>query len=106
MRYFIIQQYYLILKSNIILVQPFSGNNIHAMKTKFILLLFVFSFAYCTTSKVACPGAKYQGPKYKTTKFKWYWVMDSINWLYRIFSSFAIKTIEALQLLQEMFQKK
>ena len=42
------------------------------MKTKIIVLLFIIVFAGCKTAKEGCPGAKYQGPKYKTAKFKWY----------------------------------
>jgi hypothetical protein len=42
------------------------------MKTKIMLLLFVIAIAGCTTSKEGCAASKYQGPKYKTTKFSWY----------------------------------
>jgi len=42
------------------------------MKTKFLLLLFVIAFAACKTSREGCAASKYNGQKYKTTKFSWY----------------------------------
>ncbi len=42
------------------------------MKTKLIVLLMVIILAGCNTSKQGCPGASYQGPKYKASKFNWY----------------------------------
>lgn len=41
------------------------------MKIKFILLLSVILIASCKTSKQGCAGANYEGPKFKTSKFKW-----------------------------------
>jgi hypothetical protein len=42
------------------------------MKTKWVVLLFLMAFASCKTSQKGCPGASYQGPKFKASKFKWY----------------------------------
>jgi len=42
------------------------------MKTKISLLLFVLIIVSCKTSKQGCPGANYQGPKFKASKFDWY----------------------------------
>ncbi|HEY0751791.1 MAG TPA: hypothetical protein VGD26_11585 [Chitinophagaceae bacterium] len=42
------------------------------MKTKLLLLIFIIAFAGCKTSKEGCAGTKYQGPKFKASKFDWY----------------------------------
>jgi hypothetical protein len=45
---------------------------IETMKPKLLLLLFILIMASCKTSKQGCPGASYQGTKYKASKFSWY----------------------------------
>lgn len=42
------------------------------MKTKLLVLFLVIVIAGCKTSKQGCPGASYQGTKYKASKFSWY----------------------------------
>ena len=46
-------------------------NNSTAMKTKLILFFIVIVIASCKTAKQGCPGANYQGQKFKASKFTW-----------------------------------
>jgi hypothetical protein len=45
--------------------------NAYIMKPKLLLFLFLLIMAGCSTSKQGCPGASYQGPRYKASKFSW-----------------------------------